>query len=589
MSPRHPLPRLVVALLLAGAAGAADAAQITLHSFTGAADGGAPQAALLRGRDGNLYGVTTGGGAGAGTVFRITPAGVLTTLHSFDSAKEGASPGGSLTQGKDGNFYGVTGVGGKNGYGTVYRVTPAGALTVLHHFDADSYLGGPDRGGLAQGADGAFYGIKGYGGGSYFGFIYRIDVHGAYSVIHSFGEHDSFLPLPTRPVLAADGNFYAVSQSGLFSSSAGTLYRFAPDGTVTALHHFPATGAVAGYQGLALGGDGALYGVLATTRVDNLGHNGGVLYRLSTAGVYSVVHDYTQDDDDLGRNDGGLVATSDGLLLGTDELGAYRLTTAGAKTRLYDFPADPAGSVNFKPPLSEGADGNYYGVTSRGGAYGAGSVYQITRDPVPIAITPKHDLLTDLNAKCVTAGVSDAARRPVAGAQLAVTRTGANPGSASLVTGADGSASHCWTGTNAGFDRVQIDYGNYNDTASITWLIRPSVTTSQGLVYLNPLPSPGYDLLSVLPSARITDGLTNQPVAGAKVTFYTGLVLDRKDLCSGTTDKNGVAQCLFKLGGYPTNQGFAYTVEFAGNGTYTRSQAVGRLLCLGATCPDKGL
>ncbi|SPE50062.1 hypothetical protein SBV1_1030001 [Verrucomicrobia bacterium] len=87
----------------------------------------------MQSSDGNLYGTTDGGGAGVGgTVFRMTPSGALTTMVSFNGTN-GISPPG-LVQGSDGNFYGTTEYGGANGRGTVFQVTPAGVLTTLVSF-----------------------------------------------------------------------------------------------------------------------------------------------------------------------------------------------------------------------------------------------------------------------------------------------------------------------------------------------------------------------------------------------------------------------------------------------------------------------
>jgi uncharacterized repeat protein (TIGR03803 family) len=79
--------------------------------------------------DGNLYGTTVSGGPfDAGTVFQITPLGVLTTIHSFGAiingfgvSSDGARPQASLLQGLDGNFYGTTCCGGAYDGGTVFR------------------------------------------------------------------------------------------------------------------------------------------------------------------------------------------------------------------------------------------------------------------------------------------------------------------------------------------------------------------------------------------------------------------------------------------------------------------------------------
>src|SRR5205814_1760118 len=113
----------------------------TLVQFTGngATNKGAnPHAALVRGTDGNFYGTTSAGGAGNfGTVFKMTPFGVLTTLLEFTNdgaARKGANSQAALLQLADGNFYGTTANGGTSDAGTLFRMGPAGALATLVHF-----------------------------------------------------------------------------------------------------------------------------------------------------------------------------------------------------------------------------------------------------------------------------------------------------------------------------------------------------------------------------------------------------------------------------------------------------------------------
>jgi uncharacterized repeat protein (TIGR03803 family) len=166
----------------------------TLHSFTGGADGAAPIGGLAAGADGNLYGTTcamgpanpdnfcSGAPSGFGTVFRITPAGVLTTIYAFTGAADGSSPRASLVLGSDGNFYGATTWGGTftfpcelDGCGTIFEVTPAGVLTTLHTFDGGNSIEGYEPyGGLVQGTDGGFYGTTVLGGAQGSGIIYSL-------------------------------------------------------------------------------------------------------------------------------------------------------------------------------------------------------------------------------------------------------------------------------------------------------------------------------------------------------------------------------------------------------------------------------
>jgi uncharacterized repeat protein (TIGR03803 family) len=92
-----------------------------LHRFDGR-DGAGPEATLIQGKDGNLYGTTRFARPGRGTVFRITPSGLLTTLHRFNGGLkgDGVEPY-DLIQGKDGNLYGTTSGGGYRG--TIFKLT----------------------------------------------------------------------------------------------------------------------------------------------------------------------------------------------------------------------------------------------------------------------------------------------------------------------------------------------------------------------------------------------------------------------------------------------------------------------------------
>jgi len=97
----------------------------TLHSF-GSGDGTGASAGLVQATDGNFYGTTSGFGvSNTGTVFKITPAGALTTLHTFDGT-DGELPYSTLVEGANGDLYGTTEFGASSacseGCGTVFSV-----------------------------------------------------------------------------------------------------------------------------------------------------------------------------------------------------------------------------------------------------------------------------------------------------------------------------------------------------------------------------------------------------------------------------------------------------------------------------------
>lgn len=131
----------------------------TLHTFgSGSNDGTSPESGVTEGSDGNLYGVTPGGGTGGGVLYRITTSGSMTIIHSFTGGSDGANPVASLTRGSDGNLYGTTISGGAIGVGTLFQVTPGGTFTTLCSFT----FGGGSSGGstsLTQASNGYLYGV----------------------------------------------------------------------------------------------------------------------------------------------------------------------------------------------------------------------------------------------------------------------------------------------------------------------------------------------------------------------------------------------------------------------------------------------
>jgi len=242
----------------------------TLHVFE-RTDGSFPSG-LIEASDGNLYGTAQGGGNmfctfpdyGCGTVFRITPSGVLTTLYQFcieADCRDGAGPSGGLVEGPEGSFYGTTIEGGTStncffGCGTVFKITREGALTTLHSFINSDGI--EPVAGLIQGEDGDFYGSTSYGGADNLGTIFKITHEGLLTTLHNFYAFDGAEPLAAL-IQATDGNLYGTTYMGGLEGTYGTIFKMTPDGTITTLHEFDVTDG-GGPNGLVQGTDGKLYG-----------------------------------------------------------------------------------------------------------------------------------------------------------------------------------------------------------------------------------------------------------------------------------------------------------------------------------------
>jgi uncharacterized repeat protein (TIGR03803 family) len=165
--------------------------ETVLYSFTGKADGGTPEAGLIRDAAGNLYGTTVFGGTngsscpngsnGCGVVFELAPSGDETVLYTFTGAADGWAPYASLIRDPAGNLYSTTQYGGNSssscplgsfGCGVVFKLAPSGNETVLYTFSggADGYW--PIAGlSLVQGS---LYGTAFEGGAFGYGVVFKI-------------------------------------------------------------------------------------------------------------------------------------------------------------------------------------------------------------------------------------------------------------------------------------------------------------------------------------------------------------------------------------------------------------------------------
>lgn len=349
-----------------------------LKQFNSTTEGAYAHGELIKGTDGSFYGMCSAGGANTyGTIFKITTGGVFTLLKTFAFVTDGSNPRGHLVQAKDGNFYGITYGGGANGYGTIFKMTPAGAFTVLRSLNKATD-GGNCYGSLTEGKDGNLYGITYSGGTLGYGTIFKITTSGVFTVLRNLNSTTDGAYSQSDLIQATDGNFYGMSYSG-GTYGNGTIFKITTAGVLTVIKHLAsAKDGGSPYGNLFQHTDGNLYGM---TRTGTAGNAGGI-FKITLAGVYTQLHSFVAATEGTTPN-GGLVQGKDGNLYGVASAGgtlrggtAFKITTTGAFTLLASFPGSAIGNAPLETPV-KGSDSAYYGLNSTGGLYGYGTVVKV--------------------------------------------------------------------------------------------------------------------------------------------------------------------------------------------------------------------
>ncbi len=365
----------------------------TLLSFD-ATDGASPISPPVQGPDGEFYGTTSDRGANfAGNVYKVNSNGVVVTLHDFcsvSSCADGRRPDAPLLLGTDGNFYGTTTEGGTFSQGTVFRITPAGQLTTLYNFCAQSNCddGASPRTALIQGTDGNFYGTTNWGGGSNnYGTVFRVSPKGDFTTLYKFcpvagcldGENPAIL------IQGTNGNFYGTTSFGGANGNYGTLFRLTPAGELSVLHSFCAWSSCEDgiYPfGLVQAEDGNFYGTAIGGGVCPYSAGGcGTIFKITLAGKLTKLHNFcSQNNCPDGLYPLGLIQASDGNFYGTSQTTMFRVTSAGQFRKLYTFCSQNGCADGSLPEgMVQATAGTFFGATQSGGAPGVcecGTVYR---------------------------------------------------------------------------------------------------------------------------------------------------------------------------------------------------------------------
>ncbi len=363
-----------------------------LHAFSGGNDGCFPgTGSLVLDGNGNLYGTTAGPTCGE-TVFKIAPNGTKTVLYYMSGGSGGDGPE-ALTVDKSGNLYGTACCGGKGG-GVIFEIKSTGKEKLVHTFAGQPNDGSTPFAALILGSDGNFYGST-TGGGKYnVGTVFKLALDGSDTVLYSFNEkrsgNDPFAGL----IMDANANLYGADAGG-GAKNFGTVFEHAQDGTERVLHAFkgPPNDGSTPDGALVMDQSDNLYGTTFTG-----GHSGcysdegcGTVFRLAPGGTETILHFFTGKHGDGANPIAGLIADAAGDFYGTTEFGGgglpcngfygcgtvFEITPDGTETILHSF-RDGSKGANPVAGLVADGKGNFYGTASTGGAYGYGTVFEIS-------------------------------------------------------------------------------------------------------------------------------------------------------------------------------------------------------------------
>ena len=398
-------PALAFVLVLVIGAKSAQAQTLNvLYTFTGQADGAQPIGGLIRDSQGNLYGTTCCAGThGAGTVFMLDKAGTETVLYSFCSlpnCPDGDQPYASLIRDADGSLYGTTYFGGSTecsgGCGVVFKLDKSGNETVLHAFTGTGGDGSNPYDGLVQDPKGNFYGTTEYGGGASAcsggcGTVFEVDAAGKERVLYSFSAGTDGVGPLAGLVRDDEGNLYGTTQYG-GTYGVGTVFKLDNAHREEVLYTF--TGGADGGQPL-LGylvrdAKGNLYGTTVRGGASSCSFLCGVVFKLDKSGKETVLHGFVLGTDDGTNPYAGLVEDAEGNLYGTTNQGGaygkgmvFELDKSGKETLLHTFTGTGDGAYP-SGDLLRTANGKLYGTAADGadsGCYddlGCGIVFMLT-------------------------------------------------------------------------------------------------------------------------------------------------------------------------------------------------------------------
>jgi uncharacterized repeat protein (TIGR03803 family) len=397
---------LASAILLALTVHAAQAQTFkVIYNFTGGQDGAYPTAGLTMDKAGSLYGTTSAGGymgggcasrGGCGTVFKLKYSGsawLLSPLYNFGGPPDGFDPQARVVFGPEGSLYGTTFMGGSQGGGTVFNLRPPAAAcrnalcpwteTVLYRFTGGIETG-PLYGDLIFDLAGNIYGTT-WRGGSGEGSVFMLTPsNGGWTEadLYDFNGPPGGIYPYSGVILDQAGNLYGTtSEGGLYGLGkcgdyCGEVFKLTHSESGWIENHLYdfRNGSDGAYpeSGVIFDQAGNLYGA---TVEGGSGHS-GTIYELSPSnGGWMLTILYS-----LVGSSATLSMDSAGSLYGTTGGSVFKLTLSNGGwtyTDLHDFKGGSDGG-NADGSILVDANGNLYGTATSGGAYSYGVVWEIT-------------------------------------------------------------------------------------------------------------------------------------------------------------------------------------------------------------------
>lgn len=390
----------IVLLFCAATAIAASAQTFTTIADFPFSEGVDPDAPLVEGVNGNLFGTTVAGGSsshcrldgrpyGCGTVFQVTTGGTLTAVHRFDDS-DGAVPGG-LAQAVNGTLLGTTFYGGASSAGTVFKIGSTGKLTTLYNFCSQTNCidGRYPTSRLVLGANGNYYGATYGGGANQSGSVFEITSDGILTTLYSFCSQANCIDGsgPGLLGLASSGNFYGVTASG-GANTGGTVFEITPGGKLSTIYSFCSrTNCADGEQPTALvqAADATFYGIT----YQGGANSGGTVFEITPKGRLQTLYSFcAQTSCADGASPNGLIQATDGNFYGTTSAGGlsgnwgtiFEISSTGTLTTLHQFCSQSNCGDGAVPQagLMQATNGILYGTTGEGGSCYCGSIFSLS-------------------------------------------------------------------------------------------------------------------------------------------------------------------------------------------------------------------